>query len=103
MKVEKIKYPMGAQMGALTAEGALIYDEKVSAKSTALLMAPNWMGMTDAAIERGKLVAGDRYVIFVADMYGQGTRPAGVGGAAALAKCAARERGRAAQAHPRRL
>jgi dienelactone hydrolase len=85
MKVEKIKYPMGAQMGALTAEGALIYDEKVSAKRPALLMAPNWMGMTDAAIERGKLVAGDRYVVFVADMYGQGTRPADFGGAAALA------------------
>jgi dienelactone hydrolase len=81
MKVEKIKYPMGA----LTAEGALIYDETVSAKRPALLMAPNWMGMTDAAIERGKLVAGDRYVVFVADMYGQGARPADFGEAAALA------------------
>ena len=81
MKVEKIKYPMGA----LTAEGALIYDETISAKRPAVLMAPNWMGMTDAAIERGKLVAGDRYVVFVADMYGQGTRPADFGAAATLA------------------
>ena len=48
-------------------------------------MAPNWMGMTDKAIERAKLVAGDRYVVFVADMYGQGTRPADFGEAAALA------------------
>jgi dienelactone hydrolase len=81
MKVEKIKYPMGA----LTGEGALIYDENISGKRPAVLMAPNWMGMTDAAIERGKLVAGDRYVVFVADMYGQGTRPADFGAAAALA------------------
>src|SRR5271155_1047468 len=81
MKVEKIKYPMGA----LTAEGALIYEEKVSGKRPAVLMAPNWMGMTDQAIERGKLVAGDRYVVLVADMYGQGTRPADFGEAAALA------------------
>jgi dienelactone hydrolase len=81
MKVEKIKYPMGS----LTAEGALVYDEKVSGKRPALLMAPNWMGMTDKAIERGKLVAGDRYVVLVADMYGQGTRPADFGEAAALA------------------
>ena len=48
-------------------------------------MAPNWMGLTDAAIERGKLVAGDRYVVLVADMYGQGTRPADFGEAAKLA------------------
>jgi dienelactone hydrolase len=81
MKVEKIKYPMGG----LTAEGALIYDETVSGKRPAVLMAPNWLGMTDHAIERGKLLAGDRYVVFVADMYGQGTRPADFGEAAKLA------------------
>jgi len=40
MRAEIIKYPMGA----LTAEGALIYDENVSGKRPALLMAPNWMG-----------------------------------------------------------
>src|SRR5580700_2434155 len=81
MKVEKITYPMGS----LTAEGALVYDEKITAKRPAMLMAPNWMGMTDKAIERAKLVAGDRYVVFVADMYGQGTRPADFGEAAKLA------------------
>jgi len=81
MKVEKIKYPMGG----LTAEGALIYDETVSGRRPAVLMAPNWLGMTDHAIERGKLLAGDRYVVFVADMYGQGTRPADFGEAAKLA------------------
>src|SRR5271170_4078798 len=81
MKVEKIKYAMGA----LTAEGALVYDETVSAKRPAVLMAPNWLGVTDKAIERARLVAGDRYVVFVADMYGQGTRPADFGAAAALA------------------
>jgi dienelactone hydrolase len=81
MKAEKIKYAMGA----LTAEGALVYDDKISSKRPAVLMAPNWMGMTDKAIERAKLVAGDRYVVLVADMYGQGTRPADFGECAALA------------------
>ncbi len=81
MKAEKIKYPMGGR----TAEGALVYDEKISGRRPALLMAPNWMGMTEQAIERGKLVAGDRYIVFVADMYGQGTRPADFGEAAQLA------------------
>jgi len=81
MKAEKIKY----SMGPLTAEGALVYEEKISVRRPALLMAPNWMGMTDQAIERGRLVAGDRYVVLVADMYGQGTRPADFGEAAQLA------------------
>jgi dienelactone hydrolase len=81
MKAEKIKYPMGA----LTAEGALVYDEKIPGKRPAVLMAPNWLGMTDKAIERAKLLAGSGYVVFVADMYGQGTRPADFGEAAKLA------------------
>jgi dienelactone hydrolase len=66
MKTETIKYPMGAT----TAQGALVYDEKASGKRPAVLMAPNWLGVTDAAIERAQLVAGNRYVVFVADMYG---------------------------------
>jgi dienelactone hydrolase len=43
------------------------------------------MGMTDRAIQRGELVAANRYVVFVADMYGAGTRPADFSEAAGLA------------------
>src|ERR1700751_3602684 len=81
MRVDRIRYPVGA----VTAEGALIYDENVSGKRPAVLLGPNWMGMTDKAIQRGELVAANRYVVFVADMYGAGTRPADFGEAAALA------------------
>jgi len=82
MKSELITYAMG---GGLTAEGALVYDEAIARRRPAVLMAPNWMGMTDTAIERAKLVAGDRYVVFVVDMFGKGRRPADFGEAAALA------------------
>jgi dienelactone hydrolase len=81
VQTERIKYPMGA----LTAEGALIYDENVSGKRPAVLLAPNWMGVTDTAIQRGELVAENRYVVFVADIYGAGTRPADFGEVAASA------------------
>ncbi len=81
MRTDRIKYPMGA----LTAEGALIYDDNVSGKRPAVLVAPNWMGMTDKAVQRGQLVAADRYVVLVADMYGAATRPADFEAAAALA------------------
>jgi dienelactone hydrolase len=82
VKSEIITYAMG---GGLTGEGALVYDETISRKRPAVLMAPNWMGLTDKAIERGTLVAGDRYVVLVADMYGKGKRPADFSEAAALA------------------
>ncbi len=81
MKSEIVTYAMGK----LTAEGVLVYDDKVRHKRPAVLMAPNWLGLTDHAIERAKLVAGDRYVVFVADMYGQGIRPADFNEAATLA------------------
>jgi dienelactone hydrolase len=81
MKAEKINYAMGA----LTAEGVLVYDATVSGHRPAVLMAPNWMGLTDKAIARAELLAEHRYVVFVADMYGRGTRPADFGEAAALA------------------
>jgi len=80
MKTELITYAMGS----LTAEGALVYDDNVTGKRPGLLMAPNWLGMTDQAIARAKLLAGDRYVVFVADVYGQGVRP-DFAGAPALA------------------
>lgn len=81
MKVEHIKY----SAAGTTYAGALVYDETVSKPRPAVLMAPNWMGMTDKAIERGSLIAGDRYVVFIADMYGEGRRPKDFGEAAALA------------------
>jgi hypothetical protein len=39
-------------MGAPIAEGALVYDEKVSGKRSAVLMAPNWFGASDRALAR---------------------------------------------------
>lgn len=81
MDVEKIRYSVGGQ----DYEGALIYNKSAGEKRPAVLVSPNWMGMTDAAIERGKLVAGDRYVTFVADVYGVGRLPADFKECAAIA------------------
>jgi dienelactone hydrolase len=81
MKVEPVRYTLGSNIFS----GALVYDETVTQPRPAVLMAPNWMGVTDAAIERAKLLASDRYVMFVADMYGEGKRPANFEQAAALA------------------
>ena len=76
MAVERIDY----QAGNAACNGALVYDERVSGRRPLLLMAPNWLGVTDDAIKRAAAMAGSKYVAFVADMYGGGKisqRPAG--------------------------
>jgi dienelactone hydrolase len=68
MAVERINY----QAGTAACSGALVYDERTSGRRPLLLMAPNWLGVTDDAIKRAATMAGSNYVAFVADMYGAG-------------------------------
>src|SRR5580698_8843019 len=81
MTIEKIKY----QAAGKAFIGALVYDERASGKRPLLLMAPNWLGVTDEAISRTQMMVGDRYIGFVADMYGEGKVSAGPPEAAQLA------------------
>jgi dienelactone hydrolase len=81
MTIERIKY----QAGGKTFIGALVYDEHASGKRPLLLMAPNWLGVTDEAINRTQMMVADRYIGFVADMYGDGKVSAGPPEAAQLA------------------
>jgi dienelactone hydrolase len=71
--IETIKY----QAGKVTGHGALVYDEKVTGRRPLLLVAPNWLGVTDIIIKRAAKMAGDKYIAFVADMYGNGKTCAG--------------------------
>ena len=68
MAVEKIQY----QAGSVTGHGALVWNEKVSGKRPLLLVMPNWLGVTDFIVKRAAKMAGDKYIAFVADMYGNG-------------------------------
>ena len=68
MAVEKIQY----QAGSVTGHGALVWNEKVSGKRPLLLVMPNWLGVTDIVVKRAAKMAGDNYIAFVADMYGNG-------------------------------
>lgn len=56
-------------------EGRLVYDNASKKLRPGLLMAPNWMGPTDAAFKQAQEIAAKDYVIFVADMYGTSVRP----------------------------
>ena len=68
MAVEKIQY----QCGSVTGHGALVWNEKVSGKRPLLLVMSNWLGVTDFIVKRAATMAGDKYVAFAADMYGEG-------------------------------
>ena len=68
MAVERIQY----QAGGVTGNGALVWNEKISGKRPLLLVMPNWLGVTETIIKRAAKMAGDKYIAFVACMYGEG-------------------------------
>jgi dienelactone hydrolase len=73
MAVESIFY----SVSGLSCRGALIWDDGVKAPRPLLLMAPNWRGVIKPSIETGQVLAHEGYVVFVADMFGEGNGPVG--------------------------
>jgi dienelactone hydrolase len=71
--VERISY----QAGNAACSGALVYDGSAKGPRPLMLMAPNWLGVTEYAIKRAAAMAGSKYVAFIADMYGGGKVPSG--------------------------
>lgn len=55
-----------------TFSGVLVYDDGEHDKRPGLVMVPNWKGVNESAIEKAKQLAGDDYVVLVADVYGKG-------------------------------
>jgi len=70
-----VAQPLEWQAEGQTFHGYLVYDDADQHPRPGLVMAPDWMGVTRAAIDRAKALAGDRYVILVADYYGKGAQP----------------------------
>jgi len=81
LKVDRIDY----KAGSVAANGALIYDEKSQGRRPLLLISPNWLGVTEAVIKRAGDMAGSKYIVFIADMYGGGKVANGPPEAAPLA------------------
>ncbi|MFJ3483709.1 dienelactone hydrolase family protein [Pseudomonas sp. NPDC090202] len=55
-------------------ESRLVYSEGAKA-APGLVMAPNWMGVSDSAEQTAKEVAAKGYVVLLADLYGKSVRP----------------------------
>ncbi len=67
--------PVEWQHDGTTFSGVLVYDDEDNDKRPGLVMVPNWKGVNASAIEKAKKLAGDDYVVLVADVYGKDVRP----------------------------
>jgi len=68
--------PVEWSIGDTTFSGVLVHDDANAIARPGVVMVPNWMGVTPSAIEKAKQLAGDDYVVLVADVYGKDVRPA---------------------------
>ena len=68
--------PVEWKVGKDSFSGVLVYDDGDHDKRPGLVMVPNWRGVNASAIDKAKQLAGDDYVVLLADVYGKGKRPA---------------------------
>jgi len=67
--------PVEWTLDGTTFSGVLVYDADEDDVRPGLVMVPNWKGVNASAIEKAKQLAGDDYVVLVADVYGKDVRP----------------------------
>jgi dienelactone hydrolase len=71
MQASPVEWKIGKQAFA----GYVVYDDAPTEARPGIVMVPNWMGVNAAAVEKAKRIAGDKYVILLADVYGKGVNP----------------------------
>lgn len=71
MQATPVEWKIGEQAFA----GYVVYDDASTDRRPGIVMVPNWMGVNAAAVEKAKRIAGGKYVILLADVYGKGVNP----------------------------
>jgi len=69
--------PVEWRIGDDVFSGVLVYDDASDDLRPGLVMVPDWLGVRDDAVTQAKHIAGDDYVVLVADLYGKDVRPDG--------------------------
>ncbi len=82
VKTETVEY----RQGDTVLQGYLSYDTAVKGKRPAVLIAHDWLGVSDYQKSRAEQLAALGYVALAADVYGKGVRPANAQEAGAEAK-----------------
>jgi dienelactone hydrolase len=73
MQAKPVEWKVGDDVFA----GVLVYDDASDELRPGLVMVPDWLGVRDDAVTQAKHIAGDDYVVLVADLYGKDVRPDG--------------------------
>ena len=81
LKKEVVEYKDGKEIY----EGYLVYDDAFQGRRPTVLIAHQWMGITDHERSVAEKLAQSGYVAFVMDVYGKGVRPQNTDEAAKLA------------------
>ncbi|MDB6051750.1 MAG: dienelactone hydrolase [Pseudomonas sp.] len=63
------------QIDGQSYESRLVFDSSDASSRPGLVMAPNWMGVSEGAETIAQSVAEQGYVVLLADLYGQAVRP----------------------------
>ena len=75
---DAVEKTVSYELDGTTFESRLIYSDAAAAKGgllSGIVMVPNWMGPSENTYEKARKLAGDRYAVFVVDMYGVDVRP----------------------------
>ncbi|MDF9440807.1 MAG: dienelactone hydrolase [Lysobacteraceae bacterium SCN 69-123] len=67
--------PVEWQLDGTRYSGVLVFDDEGDARRPGVVMVPNWRGVNASAIDKAGRIAGDDYVVLVADVYGSAVRP----------------------------
>lgn len=68
MAEKKVSYRVGGRQF----EGMIVYDDGVTAKRPVVFMQPDWKGVCPDTVRQAHAVAGQDYVVLMADMFGAG-------------------------------
>ena len=72
MAIVKVPYEIkGRKYAGRQFQGAIVYDESIAAQRPAIFMQPDWKGVCADSLEQARAVAGQDYVVLVADMFGK--------------------------------
>ena len=63
---------IGYEIDGRKCEGLLIQDDGIRKKAPVILLHCDWKGVCPETIAQARMIAGDRYVVFMADMWGAG-------------------------------
>ncbi len=64
------------ELDGVSFESTIVTPAEADGELPGILMIPNWMGPTDSSLEKARKIAGDEYVVMMADVYGVDVRPA---------------------------